>query len=362
MAEIITRQVKAATNAAITANTTSLSHAELDTNFAAIADGSVYGGTKDGTKFLRDDMTWAAASGGGPHTHPASEISDSTATGRALVTATDAAAGRTAIGAGTSSFSGAYADLSGKPTLGSAAAAATTDFEAAGAVATHAAAADPHTAYALESALGNSAALNVGTTAGTVAAGDHTHPGGSEAFPIGSVFLAVVSTSPATLLGYGTWSAFGAGRMLVGRDAGDVDFDTAEETGGAKTHTLTSAETPSHTHVQDAHTHTQDSHNHTQDAHTHTQNAHNHSQRYHSATTGPLSGLTTAPDTSSNTPTNYGLVTADATAVNQNATATNQAATATNQNATATNQNTGGGGAHNNMPPYIVCYFWKRTA
>lgn len=63
----------------------------------------------------------------------------------------------------------------------------------------------------------------------------HTHPGGSEAFPIGSVFIAVVSTNPGTLLGYGTWSAFGAGRVLVGLDSGDTSFDTAEETGGAKT-------------------------------------------------------------------------------------------------------------------------------
>lgn len=65
------------------------------------------------------------------HTHTASEISNSTATGRAVLTAADAAAARTAIGAGTSSFSGAYADLSGKPTLGTAAAAATTDFATA---------------------------------------------------------------------------------------------------------------------------------------------------------------------------------------------------------------------------------------
>lgn len=46
----------------------------------------------------------------------ASQISDSTATGRAVLTATDAAAARTAIGAGTSSFSGAYGDLAGIPT------------------------------------------------------------------------------------------------------------------------------------------------------------------------------------------------------------------------------------------------------
>lgn len=58
---------------------------------------------------------------------------------------------------------------------------------------------------------------------------------GADAFPVGAVFIAVVSTNPATLLGYGTWSAFGAGRVLIGLDSGDTDFDAAEETGGAKT-------------------------------------------------------------------------------------------------------------------------------
>lgn len=49
-------------------------------------------------------------------------ISDATAVGKALVVATDAAAARTAIGAGTSTFSGSYTDLTSKPTLGTAAA------------------------------------------------------------------------------------------------------------------------------------------------------------------------------------------------------------------------------------------------
>jgi microcystin-dependent protein len=49
-------------------------------------------------------------------------------------------------------------------------------------------------------------------------------------------------------------------------------------------------------------------------------------------------------------------------AVTQGQAATNQDATATNQDATATNQNTGGGGAHNNLQPYIVVYMWRRTA
>ena len=57
--------------------------------------------------------------------------------------------------------------------------------------------------------------------------------------PVGSLYLAVVNTNPATSLGYGTWAAIGAGRMLVGHDIADPDFDTAEETGGTKTHTHT---------------------------------------------------------------------------------------------------------------------------
>lgn len=57
----------------------------------------------------------------------------------------------------------------------------------------------------------------------------------SAAWPVGSVFTSVVSTSPATLLGFGTWSAIAAGRVLVGLDSEDADFDTVEEAGGAKT-------------------------------------------------------------------------------------------------------------------------------
>ena len=155
------------------------------------------------------------------------------------------------------------------------------------------------------------------------------------AWPIGSVFISVVSTNPGTLLGFGTWSAFGAGRVLVGLDAAQTEFDTVEETGGAKTHTLTATEMPTHTHVQDAHTHTQ--------------NAHTHNFLPRSATTGSVSSIVTGTlDTSSTiSGSNQPHI---------------QNATAVNQNATATNQNTGGGGAHNNLQPYIVCYFFKRTA
>lgn len=57
----------------------------------------------------------------------------------------------------------------------------------------------------------------------------------AQAWPVGSIFTSVVATDPSILLGYGTWAAFGAGRVLVGLDAGDADFDTVKETGGDKT-------------------------------------------------------------------------------------------------------------------------------
>jgi microcystin-dependent protein len=68
-------------------------------------------------------------------------------------------------------------------------------------------------------------------------------------YPVGSVYINVSdNTNPGTLLGVGTWTALGAGRMIVGYDAGDTSFDSAGETGGANTVTLTTTELPAHTH------------------------------------------------------------------------------------------------------------------
>ncbi len=56
-----------------------------------------------------------------------------------------------------------------------------------------------------------------------------------QVYPVGSIYISVVSTNPNTLFGIGTWVAFGTGRVLVGIDPGDADFDSVEETSGAKT-------------------------------------------------------------------------------------------------------------------------------
>ena len=55
-------------------------------------------------------------------------------------------------------------------------------------------------------------------------------------YPVGSIYInATSSSNPASLIGFGTWVAFGAGRVMVGLNGSDTDFDTAEETGGSKT-------------------------------------------------------------------------------------------------------------------------------
>ncbi len=139
---------------------------------------------------------------------------DITTAGKALLDDADAAAQRTTLGLATIASTGAYSDLSGTPTipaaadatpqpLGAAAIGVSTDYAredhvhvmpsaadvgadpagtAASAISAHEAAADPHPGYALESNLGGAALLNVGTTTGTVAAGDDSRfvpPGGT---------------------------------------------------------------------------------------------------------------------------------------------------------------------------------------
>lgn len=65
-------------------------------------------------------------------------------------------------------------------------------------------------------------------------------------YPVGSIYLSVNATSPAVLFG-GTWEQL-KGKFLVGVDSSDTDFNTSEKTGGEKTHKLTVDEMPSHNH------------------------------------------------------------------------------------------------------------------
>lgn len=75
------------------------------------------------------------------------------------------------------------------------------------------------------------------------------------AWPVGSVFVSAVATDPATMLGFGSWTAIGAGKFPVAFLAGDPDFGTLLGTGGAKTKAISAhagtavADHADHTHA-----------------------------------------------------------------------------------------------------------------
>jgi microcystin-dependent protein len=149
----------------------------------------------------------------------------------------------------------------------------------------------------------------------------------SLAWPVGSIYFGTSSENPATTLGFGTWAAFGAGRVPVGLDATQAEFDALEETGGAKDVTLTAAQSgvPAHGHAV-------------------TDPGHTHVQGVNSTATGGLSGYTA--DTSTNTRVNSGYSTSSATT-----------------GVTVTDATPAGAAqAHTNLPPYVVVAMWKRVA
>ena len=179
----------------------------------------------------------------------------------------------------------------------------------------------------------------------TKANSNHTHTSNqvtdliNTIYPVGSIYMSVNSTNPSVLFG-GTWEQIKDTFLLA---TGDTYANGS--TGGEATHTLTENEMPSHTHIQDSHNHTQNAHNHTQNPHSHTIGS---LVRYNISGKG-VAAVGDGYGNSKNYKTG-------------NTTATNKETTATNNPQTATNQNTGGGQAHNNMPPYLVVNVWKRTA
>lgn len=161
-------------------------------------------------------------------------------------------------------------------------------------------------------------------------------PGNGWQFPVGHILISAVNVSPSTWLGYGTWSAWGAGRFLLGTDS------NGEVTGGSATHTHGFTQPNAHTDVP-THTHTTDS-----------QGAHVHDEYRNSATTGGLDGWA-AGDTSTNTPQLTGFDTGSAGAHTHTAAAP--------AGAVASQPHTGGAVVAGNTDPLsITAFLFKRTA
>lgn len=136
--------------------------------------------------------------------------------------------------------------------------------------------------------------------------------------PVGSIYTATVSTNPATLLGFGTWTAFGAGRVLIG-DGGGF---SAGATGGAA-----DAVVVSHSHTA-----------------TVTDSGHFHTTTFllMDDTTGSgVQGIGDGDNSQGNVSYNTDTKTTGISVSNSTA---------------------GVSGTNANLQPYIVVYMWNRTA
>ena len=144
-------------------------------------------------------------------------------------------------------------------------------------------------------------------------------------YPVGSIYTnSSVSTNPGTLLGFGTWTAFGAGRVMVGFNSGNSLFDTAEETGGSA-----DAIVVSHTHTATV----------TDPGHTHTTTL-NVWRGSNSGNTGAAWGGGDRQDATNVVGTSNSRVTS----------------------ITVANSTEGSSATNANYQPYITVYMWKRTA
>lgn len=128
----------------------------------------------------------------------------------------------------------------------------------------------------------------------------------NKTYPVGSIYMSATLSTPAQVASVigGTWVAWGAGRVPVGVDVSQTEFDTVEETGGEKTHKLTVNEMPKHHHGM-----------------------------FSVDTSGGSQGKRNGTYYQGGWWGNYEDTT-----------------------------ETGGDGAHNNLQPYITCYMYKRTA
>lgn len=175
-----------------------------------------------------------------------------------------------------------------------------------------------------------------------------------KAWPVGSIFISAVNTNPGTLLGIGSWNRFAKGRTLVSLDEAQTEFDQNGETGGAKTVTLTSAQSGLRAHDHGGVTGIESQN------HTHIVGAHTHGIFFEWTTTASGTGSdykvtdinngTPSGGTNTRVQTDPSVAFASGTESQAHTHAIPGVAAA---DATA---------AHNNLQPYVVVYMWQRIS
>ena len=154
-------------------------------------------------------------------------------------------------------------------------------------------------------------------------------------YPVGAIFMSTVNKNPETYLG-GTWVAWGSGKVPVGVDTNDSNFNTVEKTGGSANAVAVS------------HTHTQASHDHSPSG----------GSNYGFAIYKAGSGVGRVKVNTSNG-TRYTFVGKSGSA---DADSSGLLWYKKTSDETPAINSSGEDGAGKNLQPYITCYMWKRTA
>ena len=168
-------------------------------------------------------------------------------------------------------------------------------------------------------------------------------------YPVGKIVLSTENINPAEYLGFGTWKAWGSGKVPVGVDTGNSNFNTVEKEGGEQSHSLTINEIPEHSHSFSATTGSNGSHQHSFSATTSRTGNHQHTGNklesgVNSSSSSAVNDLV-RPDGMSGTRCDVGNTTGNHT-----------------HTVSGNTGNTGGGQSFSIMPPYITCYMWKRIS
>lgn len=149
-------------------------------------------------------------------------------------------------------------------------------------------------------------------------------------YPVGSIYMSVNNTSPASFLG-GTWEQI-KDRFLLGAGSKSVGA-----TGGEENHTLTTAEMPSHSH---------------------TRGSMEIKGQVTSDEFDPFLTIGGSGALSVSSQTSYWRKSCSSTT---QIISTRTVSLKASDSWTGSTSSTGSGGSHNNMPPYLVVYMWKRT-